>query len=164
MKKSFDCFYCDKVYSISEDLLTHINLEHTPISSKALEDSTKARENKKGLGNYMDDSKKGIIVECPECFEIFSKLDRLNKHRKTQHNMLLKTEAVKKLKDFNAEEKPHCERCDLYYISIITTKIERKMQFVCMDCYEKYWGTNALAKLTIGTPDEMILKMKTPLF
>ena len=162
MKKSSDCSFCDKKYNVLEDLFTHIDLEHTPISPKTLEESTKARETKKKLDNFMDDSKKGLILECPECYEPFSSMDRLNKHRKTQHNMLLRPEAEKKMKDFTVEKHPQCERCNLYYPSIITTKIERKMQFVCMDCYEKYWGTNALQRLTIGTPDETIDKIRKP--
>ena len=40
--------------------------------------------------------------------------------------------------------------------------MERKMQFVCMDCYEKYWGTYALAKLTIGTPNDVVNKVRKP--
>ena len=162
MKKSYDCSFCDKKYNVPEDLFTHLNLEHTPISSKTLEDSTISRENKKGLGDYMDDSKKGLILECPECYEPFSKLDQLNKHRKTQHNMILRPEAEKKLENFTADKHPQCERCHLYYTSIISTKIEQKMQFVCMDCYEKYWGPNMLQLLIIGTPNDVIDKIRKP--
>lgn len=34
---------------------------------------------------------------------------------------------------------------------------------VCFNCYEDYFGANALARLTIGTNEDMIKKMRVPI-
>jgi len=77
--------------------------------------------------------------------------------------MMLTPEAEEKVKELDAEKPPQCDRCHLYFYSIITSKIENKMQFVCIDCYEKYYGTNALEQLMIGTPDDIVTKIRKPI-
>jgi len=162
-KKLFQCFICPMEYNSHMDLFHHLDLNHKGIPTELLENGTKSRETKRSLGDYMDNSKKGTIFECCECFEIFPDSEKLCTHRLKQHNMMLTPEAEKKVKELDAENPPQCNRCKLYFRSIITTKIENKMQFVCLDCYEKYYGTNALAKLMIGTPDEMVAQMRKPI-
>jgi len=157
------CPFCSKEYTLSEDLLHHLNLDHQGISSELLENGAQARKTKKNLPDYMGDTKKGTVFECCECFEMFSDADRLKSHRLKQHNMMLTPEAEKKVKELNAENPPQCNRCHRYFHAIITTKIENETQFVCLDCYEKYYGTNALEQLMIGTPDEILTKIRKPI-
>jgi len=160
MEKPYPCPICSKGYNLPEDLFHHLNLDHQGIPTELLENGSKSRETKKNFSGYMDDSKKGTIFECCECFEIFPDSEKLSTHRIKQHNMMLTPEAEEKVKELNAENPPQCNRCDLYFRAIITTKIENKMQFVCLDCYEKYYGTNALAQLMIGTPDDMVARIR----
>jgi len=143
------CFICPNQYTELDDLIHHLELEHKQISSEVLEESTRARQTKKDVGNYMEAAKKETIFECPTCFDIFSSLDKLQQHAIKQHELLLTNEVIEKLNGFNADSPPQCSRCHRYFIAIITTKIENKAQFVCFDCYEKYYGQNALQKVTI---------------
>ena len=144
----------------------HLELNHVGIDSDVLDEATAARETKKQLGNYVDDDKKGVGVECPHCFEIFSSLDNLIKHTRKQHNQELDLQCLKKLKELIANypsTPPLCNRCHTRYLGLITTKINKVPQNICFNCYEEYFGTNALTKVTIGTPDNIIKRMKTPL-
>ena len=74
MKKSYDCILCPNKYEEFEDLIHHLQLEHVGISSKLLDESTKSRETKKQLGDYVNIEKKGVGIECPTCFEKYKDL------------------------------------------------------------------------------------------
>ena len=136
------------------------------MNAKVLDEATAARETKKQLGNYLDANKKGVGIECPQCFEMFSSVDNLLKHAKKEHDKELDPEFLKKLKDLisnNPNALPICNRCHTRYLGLITTKINKVVQNICFNCYEKYFGTNALTKVTISTPDDIIKRMRTPL-
>jgi len=111
----YKCHICPKVYDILEELLYHIHLEHEGISSERLEESTKARETKKQLSNYVGENLKKIIqsFDCPDCFEMFSDAFKLNEHRKSNHNMQLTKDAEKKIKNlpvYDEKNPPQCEK------------------------------------------------------
>lgn len=166
MPKKLSCILCPNLFDNSEDLLHHLELEHMGIDSKTLQHATSARETKKQLGDYLDITKKGVGVECPTCFELFNGIDNLITHGKIAHNKTLDPEFIKKLKEMiqnNPDSPPICNKCNIQYLGLITTKINDIVQNICFNCYEKYFGANALSKITIGTPDTMIAKMKTPL-
>ena len=157
------CLFCEKLYENAEDLLHHMELDHTGMNSQTLQEATAARETKKQLGDYLDIEKKGVGVECPICFEMFNGVENLITHGKKAHNKELDPQFTKKLSELiqnNPDSPPICNKCNIRYLGLITTKINDKVQNLCFNCYEKYFGTNALNKVTIGTPDEMILKMK----
>jgi len=162
MKEKYCCLLCPKEYIVLEELLHHMNLEHIGISSESLEESSKAREIKKQLGDYVGENAKenGTSLECPECFEIFSELDKLEDHRKATHKMQFTEDAKKKLKELSTcdeENPPQCERC------LVVCKMDGNPQNVCFSCYENHFGVNALRRLTIGTPDDMLDTMRKPI-
>ena len=166
MSKKLDCLFCPNLFDNFEDLMHHLELDHIGIDSKLLQEATFARETKKQLGNYLDISKKGSGLECPTCFEIFKDIDEISKHGRIEHNREFDPkflEKIKELVDNTKNNPPVCTRCHRKFLGLITTKINKTVQNVCFNCYEKYFGTNALARITIGTPDEMILKMRNPL-
>ena len=166
MSKKLSCLICPKLFDNFEDLLHHLELDHSGMNAKVLDEATAARNTKKQLGNYVDINKKGVGVECPHCFELFSSVDNLVKHSKKEHDKELDLEFLKKLKDLisnNPDAPPICNRCHNRYLGLITTKINKEVQNVCFNCYEKYFGTNALTKITIGTPNDIIKRMRTPL-
>ena len=144
----------------------HLELDHVGIESELLQEATAARETKKQLGNYLDISKKGAGLECPTCFEIFNGIDELSKHGRIEHDREFDPkflEKIRELVEITDNNPPVCTRCHRKFLGLITTKINNTVQNVCFNCYEKYFGTNALVRITIGTPDNMILKMRTPL-
>ncbi len=166
MPKKLPCLFCDNLFENFEDLMHHLELDHVGMDSKVLDEATTARETKKQLGNYVDINKNGVGVECPHCFEIFSGLDNLIKHAKKEHNKELDSQFLKKLKELivnNPNAPPICNICNTRYLGLITTKINNEVQNICFNCYEKYFGTNALTKITIGTPDDIIKRMRIPL-
>jgi len=69
----------------------------------------------------------------------------------------------KMVKNIDDEKPPICEMCSRKFIGVIFTKINNKVMNVCFNCYEDYFGANTLARATMGTPDEMIKKMREPL-
>ena len=121
---------------------------------------------KKQLGDYVKKDGTGACCDCPDCFEMFSDAEKLNDHRQITHNLQLTDEATQKLKeitDKSQDEAPKCDVCTKPFLGLIVCKMNGKPTGACMNCYENHYGPNALARLTIGTPDEMIKKMKTPL-
>ena len=160
------CLFCDKNLDNFDDLMLHIKLEHQGMDSEFLANATLARETKKQLGNYIDEAKKGASLECQFCFEMFSGLDKLNEHGKKEHSHELNPEFIDKMKDTidksQGEEQPICERCHQTFLGVIFTRINNKIQNVCFNCYEEYFGANALLRLTIGTNDDMIAKLRKP--
>jgi len=160
------CLFCDKDLANFEDLMHHVILNHTGMEKLLLENATMARETKKQLGNYLDKNKKTVGMECPECFEIFSNIDILCEHAAKEHDRMIKPEFLAKMKkkiESSKDDPPLCEQCNRAFVGVVFTKINEKVMNVCFNCYEDYFGANALARLTIGTPDEMIQKMRTPL-
>ena len=132
------CLICPKKFEKIEELIHHLKLEHKGISSELLKLATDAHQTKKQLGNYVEADNTGIGFECPHCYEMFSDLERLSDHGKKMHNVQFDPEFLKKLQNMPQPDKdnpPICDKC----------------------------GANALLRLTIGTPDDMIEKMKKPL-
>lgn len=164
--KIIPCLFCDKELANFEDLMHHIILDHKGMEHSLLQNATMARETKKQLGDYLDVNKESVGTECPECFEMFSNLDKLQEHTKKEHAREIRPEFVakmrNKIKDTNSEP-PICERCDKAFPGVIFTKINEKVTNVCFNCYGDYFGANALARLTIGTNEDMIKKMSTPI-
>jgi len=66
-------------------------------------------------------------------------------------------------KKMESTKPPICERCNRKFVGVIFTKINEKVTNVCFNCYENYFGKNALRRLTIGTSDDMIKKMREPI-
>lgn len=164
--KNYDCPLCPKSFQISKEREHHLNLEHRGMSSFTLDCGSRAVETKKQLGEYINKDGEGGSLECCECFEMFSSIDRLNDHRKINHNMQLTDEAKAKLEKISKssyQTAPNCEVCKKIFLAIIVCKINNKMVGVCLNCYENHYGPNALTHLTIGTPNEIIKKMKVPL-
>jgi len=163
MPKKLPCLLCPKLFDYFEELMHHMTQEHVGMDSKSLEHATAARETKKQLGDYIEKESPGIGYECPECFELFSELDRLDAHRKKIHHMQFREDAAKKLKEFDENTSPTCEKCHLKFLGLIIARIDGKAKSVCFNCYEKHYGLNMLQRLLIGTPEFMITKMRTPL-
>ncbi len=161
------CLFCEKNLANFDDLMHHIELDHKGIDSEMLSFATLARETKKQLGNYIDTNQKGSTVECQFCFEMFSSLDMLNEHGKKEHHHELNPEFIDKMRNTingaKNEEQPICERCNRKFLGVIFTRMDNQIQNVCFNCYEKYFGANALLRLTIGTNDDIIAKLRTPL-
>jgi len=164
--KNIPCLMCEKKFKVFDDLMHHIELEHQGIHSEILERGTLARETKKQLGNYVDDTKKGIGMECPECFELFPDVQKINEHTKKEHQRELDPRFIKQMqktiKDIS-DSPPICQRCNRKFVGVVFTRIDNKVLNVCLNCYEKYFGENALARLMIGTNEDIIEKMKKPL-
>ncbi len=62
-----------------------------------------------------------------------------------------------------SELSPICQRCNQKFLGVIFTRIDNKVQNVCLNCYEEYFGKNALSRLTIGTNEDTIQKMRVPI-
>lgn len=164
--KKYPCPLCPKSFENTEEAVHHILLEHKGISSKQLNLATEALAVKKQLGDYDDTEQKGNGFECPLCFELFSDLSRLSEHGKKIHNAEFREEFLEKLKEmpeFNPNAPPICEKCKRKFMGLIVSSIDGKVMKVCFNCYEDHYGSNMLQRLTMGTPDEMVKKMKTPL-
>lgn len=161
------CLFCEKLLANFEDLMHHIILEHKGMSKTLLQNATLARETKKQLGDYLDaTNNKDVGTECPECYELFSNIEKLIEHAKKEHDRVIRPEFVAKMKKMvkNIDENPPlCEICKRKFIGVVFTKINNKVQNVCFNCYEDYFGANALARVTIGTNDDMLKKMRKPL-
>ena len=164
--KIIPCLFCEKELANFEDLMHHIILNHKGMTNSLLENGTLARQTKKQLGDYLDENKKAVGMECPECFEIFSNIDKLQDHSRNEHAREILPEFLakmrKKIENPNSEP-PICERCKRTFPGVVFTKINNKVTNVCFNCYEDYFGVNALARLTIGTNEDMIKKMRTPI-
>jgi len=161
------CMFCEKSLANFDDMLHHIQLEHKGMTSEKLSNATLARETKKQLGDYIDESTKGASLECQFCYEMFPSLKILNEHGLKEHQHMLNPEFVGKMNDVidksQRSEQPICERCHKKFLGVIFTKIDNTVQNVCFNCYGDYFGANALLQLTIGTPDDMIAKLRKPL-
>jgi len=158
---------CEKSFKVFDDLMHHMELEHQGLSSNLLQIGTLARETKKQLGNYIDDTTKGVGLECPECFEIFSNVEKINEHTKKEHQRELNPKFIEQMQKTiqkTSETPPICQRCNRKFLGVIFTRIDNKVQNVCLNCYEDYFGKNALTRLTIGTNDDTLQKMRTPIF
>lgn len=160
------CLFCPKNFDYFQELLHHMKLDHSHIPSKILENATLARETKKQLGEYIAEGAKGIAFDCPECFEIFTDYEKLNIHRKKLHHMQFTDEAKKKLDNlpiFDENNPPQCERCAHLFLGLVICVIDGETVSVCLTCYEKHYGVNALRQITIGTPENILKKMREPL-
>ena len=166
MKKQYECLICPNRYDELEDLMHHMNLEHVGISPKLLDESTKSRETKKQLGNYINQNNTKTGFECCHCFELFSSIDKLSEHGRVIHKVEFNPgffEKLQELKKINEQHPPICQKCNKQYLGLVVTRMDGKIKNVCFNCYEGHYGANALLRLTIGTPEKMVLKMKTPL-
>ena len=166
-RKSIPCLFCDKSLANFDDLMHHIQLDHKGMTSETLSNATLARETKKQLGDYIKAAEKGASLECQFCYEMFPTLKILNEHGLKEHQHMLNPEFIGKMNDVidksQSNEQPICERCHRKFLGVIFTKIDNKVQNVCFNCYGDYFGANALLRLTIGTPDDMIAKLREPL-
>ncbi len=164
---SIPCLFYDMKLANFDDMLHHLLLNHKGITSEMLSHATLARETKKQLGDYVNADKEGASVECNFCFEMFSSIEKLNEHGIKEHSQMINPEFIDKMKSTlngaQGKEQPICERCNRKFLGVIFTKIDNKVQNVCFNCYGNYFGKNALARLTIGTNDDMIAKLRKPL-
>lgn len=159
----YTCGLCPKTFQNEDEVKHHLYLEHRGMSSAHLNRGAAALQTKKQLGDYLNN---GINLDCSECFEIFPTVDKLEEHRIKNHNKELTNEAkdkLKKLVELDGKEAPQCEICTKRFLGLVVCKIDGKAVGACINCYADHFGENALARLTIGTPDEMIKKMKSPL-
>jgi len=165
---SIPCMFCEKDFANFDDILHHIRLEHQAIDSALLEKATRARDIKNQLGETVDPDAEGIGYECTECFEQFPSIDKLIIHGKKEHDRELKPEFIEKMKKIqdasnNGKVQPICQRCNKTFLAVVFTLIDNKVQNVCFNCYEDYFGVNALVRLTIGTNDDVLKKMREPI-
>jgi len=164
--QKFKCRLCPKSFQILEDALHHLMLEHRGMTKEHLSRGVAAEQTKKQLGDFFLSGEAGVNYDCPECFEFFSDIDKLEEHRKKTHNTSLTKDAKKKLKelyDTDLHNPPQCEICNKKYLGLVVCKMNDIPVGACLNCYANYYGPNALTRLTIGTPDVMIQKMKTPI-
>jgi len=164
--KDIPCMICEKSFKVFDDLIHHLELEHKGIDSNLLEYGTEARETKKQLGDYIDETKKGVGMECPECFEMFSSIEKINEHTKKEHNKVIDQKFMTQMKktiNNTSKTSPICQRCNRKFLGVVFTRIDNKILNVCLNCYEEYFGKNALTRLTIGTNDDILQKMRIPL-
>jgi len=162
------CMFCEKDFANFDDLTHHIHLEHQGIDSTLLEKATIARDIKKQVGADVNPDSEGIGFECSRCFEQFSDIDKFLVHSKKEHDREVKPEFIEKMKKVrdtsdNGKVQPICQRCNKTFLAVIFTLIDNKVLNICFNCYEDYFGANALARLTVGTNDDTIKKMRTPL-
>lgn len=163
---TFQCLLCPKKFQNKDEVKHHLTLEHRGMSNELLSMGTAALQTKKQLGDYIKEDGTGAGYDCPDCFEMFSNVEKLDDHRKINHNLQLTDEAKQKLKeitDTSKNEAPKCDVCTKRFLGLIVCKMNGNPTGACMNCYANHYGPNALARLTIGTPDEIIKKMKTPL-
>ena len=164
--KDIPCMMCEKSFKVFDDLIHHLELEHKGIDSDLLESGTEARETKKQLGDYIDATKKGVGMECPECFEMFPDVEKINEHTIKEHNKVIDPKfMVQMQKTINNASKtsPICQRCNNKFLGVVFTRIDNQILNVCLNCYEEYFGKNALTRLTIGTNEDILQKMRIPL-
>ncbi len=164
--KDIPCMMCEKSFKVFDDLIHHLELEHKGIHSDLLKSGTEARETKKHLGNYIDEAKKGVGMECPECFEMFPDVEKINEHTKKEHNKVIDPKFMVQMQKTikNASKtSPICQRCNRKFLGVVFTRIDNQILNVCLNCYEEYFGKNALTRLTIGTNDDILQKMRIPL-
>lgn len=160
------CPLCEKEFQEFEEWKHHIELEHQGMSRELLQKATDAHQTKKELGEYVGTDKEGNAFECPHCFEMFVSLEKLQEHSKKEHNKFIDPIFLKKLQEmphFNKDIPPQCEKCSLYFLGLVIAKINGAVKKVCFNCYAIHYGENALTRLTIGTPDETIKKMREPI-
>ncbi len=165
---SIPCMFCEKDFANFDDLMHHIHLEHQGIDSILLEKATRARDIKKQLGEDVDPNSEGVGFECTGCFEQFSAIEKLIAHSKKEHDRELKPEFIEKIKKVqnasdNGKVQPICQRCNKTFLGVVFTLIDDKVLNVCFNCYEDYFGANALARLTVGTNNDIIAKLRKPL-
>lgn len=163
---AYKCIDCSNTYEDFFDLKHHMEAEHVGISSELLEKATAARQTKKQIGEYDKWKKEGIGCECPLCFEIFADLVKLEEHGKLIHQKQFNPEFLNKLqkmKNLTPQTPPICEKCNRSFSGLVTTRMENKVQNICFDCYENHFGVNALRRLTIGTPDDVLDQMRKPI-
>jgi len=157
---------CEKSFKEIAELYHHIDFEHSGIDTATLEMATESRNANKSEFDGIGDEGRGTAFPCPECFELFSSLERIQEHRKYVHKMQLTKDAQKKLKEMpKAGDKipPQCEKCKLYFMGLVICRMDNITLAACLSCYENHYGVNALRKLTIGTPDDTLDKMRKPL-
>jgi len=160
-----ECFFCTKKYEDLEELGHHLELEHKGMPPEILQKAMASLATKNQLGDYLGPNNKGTAFECPHCFEFFSDLAKLEAHGKTVHELEFNPEFVDKLRSmrkFDENHPPICDKCHLEFLGLVTTKFDGVVVHVCFTCYEEHYGKNALTRLTIGTPDSMIEKMRKP--
>lgn len=164
--KIFACRLCPKTFQNVTEVKHHLTLEHRGMSQDQLKQGSDAVQTKKQLSDYINNEITGINLDCPECFEIFPTVDKLEKHRIKNHDMGLTIEAHNKLKkiiESDEKEGHQCEICKNIFLGLIVCMMDGESVVACMNCYESHYGPNALIRLTIGTPNEMIKKMKIPI-
>lgn len=164
--KKYECLFCYNSYEDFDDLMHHMSVEHVGIASHLLEKATDARETKKELGDYLKANNKIAGFECPHCFEIFSNLDKLQNHGQNIHGLDFNPKFLKKLetlRNIDENNQPICEKCNRRFYGLVTTRIKNEIKNICFSCYENYFGKNALRRLTIGTPEEALEKMRRPI-
>lgn len=157
---------CEKSFKEIAELAHHIHLEHSGIDSKKLKLATESRNANNSEFESIGKKGEGTNFICPDCFELFSSMDRLADHRKHIHKMQLTEDAQRKLKEMpKSGDKitPQCEKCKLYFVGLVICKIDNITLAACLSCYENHYGVNALRKLTIGTPDDTLDKMRKPI-
>ena len=161
------CRKCPKEFENKNELFHHITLEHIGLEPKLLDVATKSRETKKQLGDFVgENAPPGVSYECPECFEIFPGLEKLDDHRKSDHHMQLTEQAKQKLKNLPSMDKdnpPQCEKCNHWFYGLVVCMMNGKAISVCLSCYANHYGENALRRLTIGTPDNVLAEMRRPI-
>lgn len=159
------CFLCPKKFENVDEWAHHLSLEHKGLSKEQLSKAVEAHATKQQLGNYIDENAEGASFECPECFDIFPSIEKINEHRKKIHHLQFTDAAEDKLRKIHKqkENNPQCEVCTKLYCGLIVCVINAKTVASCFNCYAEHYGENALMQLTIGTPDQMIKKMRTPL-
>lgn len=163
--KDYNCKLCPKSFQNLEDTLHHIILEHRGITKEQLKRGVAAEQTKKQLGDSILNGEAGVNYDCPECFEFFPSIDKLEEHRIKNHNSQLTNPAKEKLKELfelSQSKDPQCEICKKRYLGLVVCKMESKSVGACMNCYENYYGPNALHQITIGTPNELLKKMRIP--
>lgn len=163
--KIIPCLFCDKKLANFEDLMHHVILDHKGMEKTLLENATLARQTKKQLGDYVNEDQKGSSVECNFCFEMFPNLDLINEHSKKEHNTQLNPEFIDKMRNIiesvKGVDQPICWKCNKKFLGVVFSKIDGQIHNICFNCYADYYGENALTRLTIGTPDDMVKKMRT---
>ncbi len=95
-------------------------------------------------------------------------MEKLLAHGIKEHGREVKPEFIEKMKKTrdasdNGKVHPICQRCNKTFLAVVFTLIDNKVLNVCFNCYEDYFGANALARLTIGTNNDVLKKMREPI-
>ncbi len=165
MVKKYPCPVCEKSFDDVEEGLHHITSEHSGIPSDRLQRATDSLETKKQLGDAWWNSSKNTF-ECPECYEPFPNSEKLNDHRKKVHDSQYTDAAalkVKEMEKFDEDNPPTCEKCNQKFLGLIVCKIDGVTLNACFNCYEEHYGPNMLQQLTLGTPNDIVEKIRKPL-